>query len=322
MKDADVSVILPFYNAEKYIGNTLASILASNHRNIEVIAIDDGSTDGSAEICEKIADGDARLRLIRKKRGGVSAARNSGLAVARGEFIAFADADDEVSEDMYGYLLGKAREYRADILQCAVIFNDGGKSGVQFSPGRDVIYEKGDTELLGKYLAYSCWSKIYRRESLGDIRFDESITVGEDLYYNLAAISRCEKLIFTPEPLYRYIQREGSVMNTLIKNRKAYEFSRMLEMAECEFPALQDFIRLAKIKNYAHLLSLSVAENSEYCKVLFAKTRKSAGKSLFSILLCQEASVKKRLGILLAVLMPRVYKKVILRKRRNEKHTP
>lgn len=323
MENLDISVILPFFNAEKYIDAALSSILKSSHENIELIAVNDGSSDSSAEICKSFAERDSRVRLIRKENGGVSSARNAGLAVAKGEFIAFADADDEVLPEMYEYLLKKAVEYEADIVQCAVIFEDGARSEVLFSPGRDVVYEKDrDTRLLGKYLSYSCWSKIYRRRSLGDIRFNESLAVGEDLYYNLEALSRCERMIFTPKPLYRYVQRRTSVMNTLIESRRLEEFSKMLEMAEesfAPFPALHKFIKLAKIKNAAHVLSLSAGENSEYCKLLFAKTRKSAKKSVISVLLCRGISIRKKVAILLAVIMPKVYRRLILRKRKNEK---
>lgn len=323
MASPDISVILPFFNAEKYIGAALSSILKSKHENIELIAVDDGSTDSSAEICKMFAERDSRVRLIRKKKGGVSSARNAGLAVVRGEFIAFADADDEVLPETYGYLLKKAVEYEADIVQCAVIFQDGARSEVLFSPGRDVVYEKSENAiLLGKYLSYSCWSKIYCRRALGDIRFNESLSVGEDLYYNLEAISQCKRLIFTPRPIYRYIQRETSVMNTLIASRQLEEFSKMLEMAEENFAshtAMRGLVNLAKIRNIAHVLSLSAGENSKYCKVLFAKTRKSAKKSVVSVLFCRGVKIKKKVAIMLAVIMPRVYKRLILRKRKNEK---
>lgn len=323
MASPDISVILPFCNAEKYIGTALSSILKSKHKNIELIAVDDGSTDSSAEICKRFAKRDSRVRLIRKEKSGVSSARNAGLAMASGEFIAFADADDEVLPETYEYLLKKAVEYGADIVQCAIIFEDGARSEILFSPGRDVVYEKNkNAKLLGKYLSYSCWSKIYRRRSLGNIRFDESLSVGEDLYYNLEALLRCERLIFTPKPLYRYIQRRTGVMNTLIESGRLEEFPKMLEMAEENFAscsAILGLVNLAKIRNIAHVLSLSAGENSRYCKVLFAITRKSAKKSVVSVLLCRGVKIKKKAAIMLAVIMPRVYKRLILRKRKNEK---
>lgn len=316
MKIPDISVILPFWNAEEYIGKSLTSILASKHKNIEVIAVDDGSTDASLAICEKIAAVDPRVKIIHKDKGGVSSARNAGIAAAVGKFIGFADADDEVGADMYGYLLEKANKHEADIAQCAVIFDYGKHSEIHFAPKRELLCGiKGKS--LGKYLAYSCWSKIYRREVTKGIRFDESLNVGEDLHFNLSALSQCGGILFCPEAHYRYIQRKGSVMNTLIKNKRLEEFYKAIRKSEEVFPELNPFLRLAKFKNIAHILSVTSKENSDYCKVLFAKTRVLARKILISILFCRGLSVRKRSGILLAVLVPKVYKHLICRKKKR-----
>ena len=112
MQAPDISVILPFLNAEKTLENTLNSILSSDHKSIEVIAVDDGSTDSSLEICRKIAKSDARLRIISKKNEGVSSARNAGLEVARGRFFTFVDADDELVGGIYQKML---RGYSRDV---------------------------------------------------------------------------------------------------------------------------------------------------------------------------------------------------------------
>lgn len=322
MKAPDISVIMPFHNAERYIGKAIESILKSNYEGIELIAVDDGSLDGSARICLTFAKKDERVRLVRNEGHGVSAARNTGINLARGEFIAFADADDEVCENMYSNMLRKAREERADIVQCAVVFKDGNKEKVLFSPRKDTIYECGDgAKVLKKYFSHSCWSKIYRKSSLGHIRFDETISVGEDLYYNLFAMSVCKRAVFLKEAHYKYVQQRTSVMNTLIESCRLDSLYTVLKRARNSFesfPDLSVFIDLAIIKNIAHVLSLTAGKNSRYCKEMFAKNRNLAKNSLPGILFFPHASLKNKLSITLAVLTPKIYEAAVLRKRKYE----
>lgn len=322
MKAPDISVIMPFHNAEEYIARAIESVLKSNHEDIELILVDDGSLDNSAKICLAFAEKDERVRTVKNEGHGVSAARNTGIDLARGEFIAFADADDEVYKNMYANMLKKARAERADIVQCATVLKDKNREKVLFSPRKDITYEEGDgARTLTKYLSNSCWSKIYRKKSLGHIRFDESISVGEDLYYNLLAMSICKRAVFLKEAHYKYVQQRTSVMNTLIESCRLDALYTVLKRAQghfASFPDLSVFIELAIIRNIAHVLSLTAGKNGRYCKEMFAKSRKSAKKILPKILFFPHASLKNKLSITLAVLAPKIYEAIALRKRKDE----
>ena len=318
MQAPDISVILPFFNAEKTIARALRSILSSTHRNIEVIAVDDGSTDSSPEICRKIAISDTRLRIIRKEKEGVSSARNAGIEAALGGFFAFVDADDEVDCEIYQKMLFAAQKHGADLVQCATLIVNGSKKKIAHAPRDDSLWEVGNP-LPTKHFSYACWGKLYLKERFGKLRFDQSLRVGEDLRFNLEVMALSQRAVFLREALYRYIQSGDSAMSRLIERKTAEEFGNMIEDAEIVFgshPALHSIIKSAKVKNFAHVFSLSASKNSEYCKVLFAKTREKARKSIKDILICRGISVKNRIAILLAVFLPRIYKRVILEKRR------
>ena len=105
MDKAKISVIVPVYNTEKFLNNCIESILNQTHKNLEVIIIDDGSTDNSPAICDEYAKKDSRVKVIHKENGGVSSARNAGLDIASGEYIGFIDGDDVIEPDMYHFLL-------------------------------------------------------------------------------------------------------------------------------------------------------------------------------------------------------------------------
>ena len=321
MQAPDVSVILPFFNAEKTLARALISILSSDHKNIEVIAVDDGSTDSSLAICQRIASGDARVKIIKRANEGASAARNAGLEAARGRFFAFVDADDEVGGRIYQRMLLAAEIHGADVVQCATEIVYGNTVRIAHAPRRDTMWS-GGKRLPSEQLSYACWGKLYLKEKFGNIRFDRALRVGEDLRFNLEVMARSRRVVFLKEALYRYTQTDSSIMNRLIEQKAAEDFGKMIENAErdfADFPTLQSIIKVAKLKNFAHVFSLSTSKNNEYCKVLFTKTRKKAQKSIKAILTCRGISVKNRIAILLAVFLPRVYKLMILEKQRIEK---
>ena len=110
-----ISIIIPVYNAEKYLPNCLDSVINQTYKNLEIILVDDGSTDKSSEICDEYAQKDFRIKLIHKENGGVSSARNAGLALVSGDYIAWVDSDDFVAPDYIEYMYKLLKEYDADI---------------------------------------------------------------------------------------------------------------------------------------------------------------------------------------------------------------
>lgn len=209
-----ISVIVPIYNCAQYLCACLDSILTQTYRDLEVIVIDDGSSDGSWDICMAYAAADPRIRAIRQANQGVSAARNAGLDIASGQLIAFVDADDAIEPDMYESLLNLMVRHRADIAHCgyARIRFDGSRKNVL---GTGILLEQtslqaNESLLSGKHFTGSTWNKLYKSSLFQDLRFDTTMKVNEDVLINTLVFQRAQKLVFWDVPKYHYYERAGS----------------------------------------------------------------------------------------------------------------
>lgn len=238
-----VSVIIPVYNKSEYIERCAESLAKQNFSDFEVLFVDDGSTDSSAAICERIAEDDRRFHLIRQENAGVSAARNNGIRAASGKYLAFADPDDTVGEDFLSALFYEAQEQRAQIT-CGgytVIWQDGHRE--EFVPEQE---EKRDVilNLIKEHPIYNAmWNKLYLREFVTENRLfvPEKIIIGEDALFNLSAYTAAVRISFVKKPVYNYFIYEDSAMNTennkenrLVFLEKRCEAARKLDlMNEC-----------------------------------------------------------------------------------------
>lgn len=221
MNSIKVSIIVPVFNAAKYISRCLQSVIDQSLRDIEIIVVNDGSTDESEKIIQFFANKDERILFIDGKNEGVSAARNKGIRQARGEYIGFVDADDWVEPIMYQKLYEKANTAGADLAICNVKLVEEKKDAtVRLTLENQILDIAGnkETELINlmrfKY-DFANWNKIY---STGIIRqstilFDEQMCVYEDLLFNLCYFQFASKATVVNEALYNYNVHEASVMN-------------------------------------------------------------------------------------------------------------
>ncbi|MFC2637850.1 MAG: glycosyltransferase family 2 protein [Mitsuokella sp.] len=220
-----ISIIIPVYNTEAYLAKCLQSACDQTYRNLEIICVDDGSTDGSGAIVDAFAERDARVKAIHRENGGESAARNTGIRAATGAYIGFMDCDDWIEPDMYEVLLRALRESHADIAACRY-FKDEEKRGAsrEVCNALPVLQDVwGRSELL-RYVyqrdAYRgvtgyIWCKLYRAEVLRDAAggwtlFDETLALGGDILYFAEAALRAKRTIFLDKAYYHYLQRETS----------------------------------------------------------------------------------------------------------------
>ena len=208
-----ISVIIPVYNAEQYLEDCLQSVCAQTCRELEIIAVDDGSVDSSAAILGRWAEKDPRIRVIHKENGGVSSARNAGLRAARGELISFIDADDTLDPDMYEFLTGLMTEYDADIAHCAYRHIVGEE--VRLVHDTKQVYVQDREEALSclvgsRLFVGSLWNKLYRRVVLEGISFDESLKINEDILYNYLAFKNAKRTVFADVAKYNYIAHLSS----------------------------------------------------------------------------------------------------------------
>ena len=207
------SVIIPVYEARDSLDRCVKSWLAQTEGDLELLLVDDGSTDGSRELCEKWAKKDARVRVLHQKNAGVSAARNAGIDAARGEHMFFTDSDDYVAPDYLEKMEQCMKASGAELVLCGFHHLYEG-ADIQKLPKRPGVFsiKEGEEDFLCLYeqsFLNMPWNKLYIRELAG--RFDPSISLGEDLLFNLDYLERCRNVAVLAEPLCYYIQEEKKI---------------------------------------------------------------------------------------------------------------
>ena len=214
-----ISIIIPIYNAERYLDKCLKSILAQDYKNYEVLMINDGSTDGSVVICNKYQEQDGRFKTIHKTNGGSASARNMGLDLAIGEYLTFIDADDFVSEDYLFRLWTVAEQYEADIVQCKFqkVYSDKQR---HITESKNPVIISSNLEVLkafcgkAEYLSVAVlWNKIYKREIFENLRFPEGKGI-DDEYLICQVIYKAKKIALIEDVLYFYFMSDNSQMRS------------------------------------------------------------------------------------------------------------
>lgn len=216
-----ISVIIPVYNIEKHLKKSIDSICNQTYKNIEILLINDGSTDNSGKICDELQAADNRIKVIHKKNGGVAAARNTGIENMTGEFYCFVDGDDIVHPDYILQMYQLINEHNADISMCAYLFAwaDGRKLRTRNNDYADNhIFEDTGKNAMNKMLyskiyAPACWGKLFRTNKT-TVHFP-AYAIGEDFLASIHYLTDAEKIIMTNEPLYYYMQNDESVMHSV-----------------------------------------------------------------------------------------------------------
>lgn len=212
MKDC-ISVIVPVYNVAVYLSQSLDSILSQDYQNLEVILIDDGSTDASGAICDRYAAEDSRVRVIHRKNGGAAAAKNTGLAVATGAYLSFVDSDDYLEPGAYGYMLKALEETGADAGEFSFrdVYRNREEEQILY-PERQVITGR---EYLIRYTQHwsgaLLWNKLYKRQLFDGVFFEEGHKI-DDEYFTYQGFLRANRVVCGERIVYNYRHRASSVM--------------------------------------------------------------------------------------------------------------
>lgn len=210
-----ISIIVPVCNVEEYLAKCLGSICSETYQNLEIIVVDDGSTDGCAAICDEWAAKDSRIKVLHCENGGQSVARNRGLAVATGEFIGFVDGDDWVEPDMFQCLHNTLVNSNADISICSYYIEKADISKANTDTGRIHIMnaKEGVRGLIADntYKNY-LWNKLFKRELFNGIVFPEG-KIFEDISVLYHVFAGAKIVAYIEKPLYHYIYRMGSALN-------------------------------------------------------------------------------------------------------------
>lgn len=251
-----ISIIVPIYRVEQYLEQCIESILAQTCEDIEIILVDDGSPDRCGAICDVRAAEDGRIRVIHRENAGVSAARNAGLDIARGEYIGFVDPDDWIAPQMYKRMLDSMKVSGADLAVCGYAYcGEDGKTDekclYQVRPEeqldqREVMHRMGD---IPPTIRHVVWNKLFRRKLLRDIRFPEAYSASEDVWFLTDYLMKTNRAVCVHEPLYFNRVREGSAthggleIHQLAQSFRAneYMYDRITEAYPELKPASQAF---------------------------------------------------------------------------------
>lgn len=235
--DKKISIIVPAYNIAPYLERCLESILAQTYRDLEVIVVNDGSTDDTGRILDRLAASDSRIRAIHKENGGVSSARIRGIAEAAGAYVGFVDGDDYVEPEMFGHLLRNLLENDADISHCGyrMVFPDG-HVDLYHGTGKKLLQDHmtGLRDLLeGTTVEPGLWNKLYKKQIVQGFEqsplWDSSIRINEDVLMNYILFSRAGKSVYEDIPFYHYILRKGSAATNHKRLEKARDPRLVME---------------------------------------------------------------------------------------------
>ncbi len=219
-----ISVIVPVYNTAEYLDACVKSIVGQTYRELEIILVDDGSTDSSGELCDEWAAKDERIRVIHKANGGQGEARNAGVEAAHGAYIGFVDSDDEIAPGMYEKLLDALRKYRADMVQCAMFQYDEFPLKAFPETGESTVTElRGDDRFkcyfLENRITSTCPNVLIKAGIAKANPFDTGMK-NEDVMWVYHAVRDSAAVLLTDAVLYAYYQRPGSTMNSVYSERK------------------------------------------------------------------------------------------------------
>ena len=224
MEKHKVSIIVPVYNVEEYVGECIESIIGQTYINLEILINDDGSSDGSYGVCQHYAGMDGRIRLYHEERSGVSICRNRMLEKATGDYILFVDSDDILLPEHVERLVALLEEYDADASACGYRISRMGRVRIPENRKWKVLTFSGPefADKITKLIGYRCfpWGRLYRRELLADFRFPEGRTF-EDAVAIPQLVYKLKKIVYTNEPLYIYRYRSDSLCHESFSLRRA-----------------------------------------------------------------------------------------------------
>ncbi|MBR1811939.1 MAG: glycosyltransferase [Clostridia bacterium] len=226
-----ISVIIPVYNLEHYLKRCVASVTAQTCRDLQIILVDDGSADGSGRLCDALAQDDPRITVIHQENGGLSAARNTGLDAATGEFIAFVDGDDCIEKNMLRVLLDAITAHACDIAECKFdTFSHAPKEEKQAAGQVCVCDRQSAMRALIRNTDFRqvVWNKLYKRDVIGDLRFPAG-KYHEDEFFTWRVFLRAQKIAAVDYCGYYYFQRSDSIMGVGFSQKRLDALEAMRE---------------------------------------------------------------------------------------------
>ena len=316
-----VSVIIPFYNSENYLYDCLQSVRKQTYRNIEIILVDDGSRDGSYEICEKELKKDQRIKLFSQENGGVSKARNLGIDNAKGKYICFVDSDDLVMEDFIEKMINFID--KADIVICGFIkLKEDEKKYILEDRGLlsedKVYYNTMCNNMIGLYSV----NKMYKTSIINkyNIRFKENIAVGEDMVFLTTYYHYCKSFFYINEPLYTYKINQTSVMQGMYTLRKfnyksltvLEAIDNILDITKEESKTIRNYVSYRVVRSSMWLFIQMIFGN-QYDKNILKKIKKNCRQNYYKFLIVKTGKGVEKIVALSLCFFPYVVYTIALK---------
>ena len=306
-----ISVIVPVYNVKMYLEHCLASISAQSYNNLEIIIVDDGSTDGGDAICDAYAERDNRCIVVHQENQGLWAARNTGQKIAKGDFIMFVDSDDYIHIDMINSLYDALMQNpQCDLALCnyRTTFSFDEDTHTLFDCNYQVLSLEQVLRVDNDGLVYFVWNKLYRSSLLeGLLARDYKIV--QDVDFNIRVFARLNNAVFVDNEYYFWMQREGSAMH-----QRDYWYSYLMNVTDIYYRNYNEILDKNKIISshllealYWRLLSLkSYAWGTDKAEITSLKCKQVMKETWRSYLCCRRVSLLKRLYVFLLLCLPSV----------------
>ena len=314
-----ISIIVPVYNIAEFLPRSIKSILQQTYRNIEIIAVNDGSTDASGKVLRDIQLADQRLRVINQENGGVSRARFAGIKEARGEWIGFVDGDDYIEPDMFERLLNNAIKYNADISHCGYQMVFPSRVEYYYNTGRLICQDKetGLKDLLeGTFVEPGVWNKLFHKTVffglMNDNVMDFSIKNTEDLLMNFYLFREAKCAVYEDFCPYHYVLRKGSAATSTVNEHKLLDPLVVLYKLKQETvgnPVFQKAINRSIASRLIGIINSPLDNQKEMIRQYRVQAKKELWKLLPEILK-ESCGIKIKMQAVGAVVCPAVYREI------------
>jgi glycosyltransferase involved in cell wall biosynthesis len=317
-----ISIIIPAFNAERYLTRCLESAINQTFADWELIIADDGSTDKTGDIADKFAALDKRVRVIHLENCGVSSSRNTCLDRACGDYIFYLDADDYLEPDCLSVMIDQAYKYDADIVQCSSYIINYKGTKLSCVTSKNAVYN-GQDEIMNAYftgpigeIKISVWAKLFKRKRFDDIRFDPEIKIYEDALYVYECCMSAGKICVINNPMYLYRQHENSVMHSFLNGEFRDYFFVFMRQASDFQNNIMFRKKIARRETETALWLMNCFTQVRISSQLW-ELRKIVLNSA-GLVLCSSAPISLKVKVLGLASMPHVYFG-LLRKRNSDK---
>lgn len=317
MNEEKISIIVPVYNVEAYLERCVESILKQTYTNLEILLVNDGSTDKSGELCDKLALRDHRIRVIHKENGGLSDARNRGIDEASSNLIGFIDSDDYIDEDMYETLYRQMVASKADLSMCGhydVYHQIPEKQVAEIKTWELMPEEAIKMVMEAKILSVTAVNKLYKKALFEQLRFRIG-KIAEDAFIMVDLIHQCSKIVATNEKKYYYVHRENSITTQKFSLKflnviEAYE--QNAKIISENYPDLYDVAIMRLNWAYFYVLDRLLVDNDFKDKVLEDRLISYLKKNKRSILMDSRFTRARKMSFLVLCLSRKLYLKILL----------